>query len=126
MAAQRVFADRSDGKKYAMTIEDDGTTDGKLGWAETSDTAEAEPIVEDDAAPGTYWQFYFDNGSPTVESTATVQDDLVDLEDSGFHAKLIVSSGMWGWEAFTPAPGGDDIFHFMRRGTHEGLMVGVR
>jgi hypothetical protein len=123
MGAQYVVKDRTTAQNYALTV-----TDDVFDQQPTADPNSPEPIVEDDTNPGTYWKLFMDDGVFDWEQTVTVQDDVVDLVDSvtGLHHKLSVSDSVFDWPTYTPAASGADIFHFMRRGTHEGLLVGIR
>jgi hypothetical protein len=96
MAAQYVLQDRAAATKYAVTI-----NDRRLRWAVTADAAQAEPIMEDDAAPSTYFRWFVSGGRLGIESVLTVQDDAVFLTDpvSGTSYRLIVSGGRQGFRA---------------------------
>ena len=122
MAAQYVLQDRTLATKWALNI-----TSAGLDWDSTADAAQAEPIVEDDTNPGTYWRWFMDNGVISIESTLTVQDDLVDLEDTvtGTHYKLAVNAGSLDWQSFTPA-GADIFFDRYERGLALGMLAGLR
>lgn len=123
MADAYVVTDRTTAQHYALTV-----TDDVFDQQPTADAASPEPIVEDDTNAGTYWTLFMDDGVWSWEATLTAQDDLVDLLDSvtGLHHKLAVADGVFDWPTFTPVTPGGDIFHFMRRGSREGLLVGVR
>jgi len=76
MAANYILQDRTLADKWAVSIDD-----GVLQIDTSLEDAQAEPIVDDDSSPGTYYKIFIDNSELGIEDTVTVQDDLIVLDD---------------------------------------------
>jgi len=86
MASEYILPDRTIANNQSVQVDD-----GQLKWTETADAANAEPIFEDNTNPGTYWKMFIDDGQIAIESTVTVQDDVVQLED-------LTTAQLWTFE----------------------------
>jgi len=74
---QYIVQDISTADKWAITIDN-----GMFGIALSDETASDNPIVEDDANAGTFWEIVVDDGQIMVRTTATEQDDEIELFDA--------------------------------------------
>ncbi len=76
MASELILTDRTTAANHSIQVDD-----GQLKWTGTVDAAASEPIFEDNVNPGNYWKMFINDDQIAVESTLTVQDDLIQLDD---------------------------------------------
>src|SRR3990167_632198 len=91
---QYVFQDRANSDRWAISFED-----GNLKYVATANTAQAEPIVQDQLNSADHWKFFVSDGQLAIEFTATVQDDsliFIDSVTAGF-VGLQVDDGQIRW-----------------------------
>ena len=92
---QYVLQDRSLSTKWALKV-----TDSELYYESTSLDISIEPIIEDDVSSGSYWKLFIDDGEIGIETTATVQDDNIQLRDTSTSIiwKLVIDDEQPGLE----------------------------
>lgn len=76
MANEYVLQDRSTADKWALQVDD-----SQLKFTTTGLTSSADIIVEDKDVPGQHYEIYIASGQLRVETTVTVRDDSVSLDD---------------------------------------------
>jgi len=96
MATEYIVEDRTTAANHSIQIDD-----GEIKWTGTVDAASSEPIFLDTIDGVTYWKLFIDDGEIGVESTVTVQDDDVTLEDvtTATNYRLKVGDGELYWES---------------------------
>ena len=96
-----ILTDRTTGTKWSITI-----VDGEITRTSTASSAGAEPIFDDDTNPGTYWKLFMDDDELSFESTATVQDDEIELTDTvtSLIYRLVIEDGELGLFLITVTP----------------------
>lgn len=86
MASEYILADRTTADKWSLQVDD-----SQLKFTTTVSAASADIIVEDKDDPGQHYEIYIDAGQLRVETTVTVQDDSVSLDD-------VTTSDVWAVE----------------------------
>lgn len=76
MANEYVLQDRSTADKWALQVDD-----SQLKFTTTALGASVDIVVEDKDVPGQHYEIYIDTGQLRVETTVTVRDDVVSLDD---------------------------------------------
>lgn len=86
MATEYILTDRTLLLNYSIQVDD-----SQLKFTSTVSASSSEPIVQDKVNLGVYWKIFIDNEQLGYESTATVQDDLIELDD-------LTTSDVWTLE----------------------------
>ncbi len=84
-----VLVDRVTATHYAITY-----SNGERQITDVTYNASPEPILRDTFLPSTYWKVFMSDGELAIESTATVQDDLIvinDLPGNTFYRLIVVN-----------------------------------
>lgn len=89
-----ILTDRTTATKWAITI-----ADGQLAISESFESASAEPIFQDRQVTSQYWKLFVNNGTLGWESTATIQNDAINIEDSVTldNYLLTIIDGQFNW-----------------------------
>lgn len=111
MSPSYVVTDRTTLADVAIKVDD-----GQILVETGASGASAEPIVLDGGDGVTYWKIFVDDGQIGVESTATVQNDDIQIDDTTTDVtwRLIVNNGNLGIETVESAAAGG-ILPWIRR-----------
>lgn len=113
---QYVIADRSLGVNWSIQI-----NNSTVSLTETLLAASAEPIVQDGLNSSDYWKIYVNYGVISIEGTATVQNDILNLKDQIDLINYIlgVSNGSLG---ISTQQSNSELFIFSSDGIKSGIV----
>jgi hypothetical protein len=112
-----VVQDRTLTTKWSIQVDN-----GILSFVATSNPTSDEPIFEDSLVPGAHWRLFIDDGVMGIESTVTVQDDVIVLGDltTATDYQLIISDGIPGIQTYVGST--KETFNFTENGVKGGTV----